>query len=667
MKFINEIYKGGEIMSQVTNMNRKRALVAFTIICGVFSIMIVRLGMIQILHNDYYKKGAVAQQTRDIPIESKRGSILDRNGMKLAYSITTFNVWARPGNIPAEKLDEIVKQLSETLTMDETLVREKLTSKKDLVKVTTGLNKATADLIKNKRLKGVWVAGDSEREYPYNNFASYIIGHTTADNVGIAGIEQYFEKELKGAAGSLMVQTDVDGRALPFSEEKVKLPKDGVNVQLTVDEIIQHFTEKAVDETYSRFKAKRVMAIVMDPATGEILSMAAKPDYNPNTPRDLSIWLGDAESQALTDKQKSDQWNKMWRNPLVSDTYEPGSTFKLITTSAGLEEKVVTPNTQFNCIGYSMISGVKIYCWAKSNPHGMQTLTEGLENSCNPVFMEIGKRLDRTLFYKYIRNFGMTKKTGITLPAEASSIYLPEEKAGPVEIATMSFGHGISVTPLQMVTAVAAIANDGKLMAPKIVKSFVDENGAIIKKFEPVVVRQVISPETSKQLRLMMESVVANGSGKKAYIPGIRVGGKTGTSEKLIKGGGYSKDLAFSSFVGIAPVDDPKIVVLVVVDEPQDTNFGSVVAAPMARQIMIDTLRYLKVEPDFKGQKTVAVPNFVGMTVGDALALSKGKTYELSISPIGMSGENKAKIIKQYPEAGKQIQEGGSAIIYVSP
>lgn len=652
-------------MARVSNLNQKRALIAFAIICTVFCIIIIRLAVVQILNNDYYKSMAVAQQTRDIPIEPKRGSILDRNGMKLAYSITTFNVWARPGSIKEKDLDETVKELAETLSMDPIVVKEKLTSKKDLIKITSGLNKATADLIKNKRMKGVWVASDSRREYPYNNFASYVIGHTTADNVGIAGVEQFFEKDLKGEAGRLMVQTDVEGRALPFSDERIEPPKDGVDVVLTIDEIIQHFTEKAVDETLSRFKAKRVMAIVMDPKTGEILSMVAKPDYNPNTPRDLSIWLGDQQAAALTDDQKVKEWNRIWRNPIVSDTYEPGSTFKLITASAGLEEKVVVPTTSFNCVGYTMVSGVKIGCWSRAIPHGVQTLTEGLENSCNPVFMEIAKRLERTKFYKYINDFGVTKKTNITLPAEASSIYLDERKAGPVEVATMSFGHGISVTPLQMITAVSAIGNGGMLMEPRIVKSFNDVNGAIVKEFQPKAVRRTISEATSKQMLLMMESVVVNGSGKKAYIPGIRVGGKTGTSEKLIRGG-YSKDLAFSSFVGVAPVDDPKIAVLVVVDEPQDTNFGSIVAAPTARQIMMDTLRYLKVEPDFRGQKTIVLSDFVGKTVAEATKEAEAKGYQLSVSPVGASGNPEAVIVNQYPQAGKQIQEGGSVIIYVS-
>jgi stage V sporulation protein D (sporulation-specific penicillin-binding protein) len=623
--------------------------------------LIGRLAYIQVINNEFYLTKALSHQVRDIPLPAIRGSILDRNGMKLAFSMSTFTVWARPADITdaaayGEALSTVLDEPAESISSRIGNPESKL------VRVAKGLPVSKADLVKNKGLKGIWVTEGSKRVYPYGNFASHIIGHSTEDGNGLSGIEQILDEALSGLDGKIVSRTDAAGRTLPTGEELVYNPDDGYNVVLTIDEVVQHFTEKAVEKGLKDFGAKRVMAVVMDPMTGEILAMTTKPDYDPNEPRDLSTLFTADQIAAMDDTSKLNAWNQIWRNPIVSDTYEPGSTFKLITTAAALEENKVTQNSTFNDIGYVIVNGVRINCWRKNNPHGFQTLTNGLENSCNPVFIEIGQRLGKETFFKYVEDFGFTEKTGILLPAEGNALVQKLENIGPVELATMSFGQGVSMTPIQIVTAVSAIVNGGNLMQPLIVKEFSDVNGEVVETFEPKVRRQVISKKSSDVMRQMMESVVLKGSGKLAYIPGIGVGGKTGTTEKLVDGR-YSKDLAYASFVGFAPVEDPKVVVLVIVDEPADINFGSIVAAPIAHNILLDTLRYMNVEPELlDASKMVTVPDLIGKTYGKAQAILGASGLLINTVPIDLD-DSGAIVQKQYPAAGERIRQHSLVIL----
>ena len=546
--------------------------------------------------------------------------------------------------------------------MDKDSVYRSLTSDKSIVKIEKWVPKDKADLISKGGYSGIWAVEDNKRVYPYNNLASHILGFTTVDNKGISGIEYSFNDKLQGESGLMVVKTDVNGRQLSNTEEKYYAPTDGLNVVLTIDEVIQPLTEKALEAALEEHEALKVMAVVMDPKTGEILAMSSKPDFNLNSPWDLSDLYGE-DFNSLPDAEKSKLWNKVWRNPLVSDTYEPGSTSKLITTAAGLEENVVTPHSQFECKGYVRVYDRRIKCWIYPGNHGKETLVEGLENSCNPVFIEIAQRLGSETFFKYFESFGLSQKTGLPLPAESKSLFLGAKDIRPVELATMSIGHGFSVTPIQMVTASSAIGNRGKLMEPHIVKALVDNDGNVVESYEPKVIRQVISEKTANELLVMMESVVENGSGKKAYIPGIRIGGKTGTSEKIV-GGDYSKDLAIASFYGVAPLEDPKISILVIVDEPSDTNFGSVVAAPIAKEIMADSLRYLGVKPDIQVNKnTVRVPNLVGKSLGSAKKILKAINIKYTVQPADMAEDETRMIIKQYPVEGEMISTGGMVIL----
>lgn len=657
-------------MNQPNRMNIIRLKVAFAVITLCFIGLIGRLFHIQVLNDEFYKKMAVSQHTRDIELPAQRGIIYDRNMMKLAFSVKTFTVYGRPSEITDEledvekpkKLAETAEKIAEILELEPEVVLERLEGKKSIVTLERRVTKDKADLISKGGHKGVWAVEDNKRVYPYNNLASHVLGFTTVDNKGISGIEYTFNKELEGEPGMLVVTTDVNGRQLSNTDERYYAPEEGLNVVLTIDEVIQHFTEKALEKALEDHEALRVMAIVMDPKTGEILSMASKPDYNLNAPWDLTELYGE-DFNSLPDIEKSKLWNKIWRNPIVSDTYEPGSTSKLITTSAGLEENVVTPHTAFECKGYVRLYDRRIKCWIHPGNHGKENLVEGLENSCNPVFIDIADRLGEDTYFKYFENFGLSSKTGIPLPAESKSLYLTADKIHPVELATMSIGHGFSVTPLQMITAVSAIGNKGTLMEPRIVKALVDDEGTVVESFEPKVVRQVISEKTANEMLVMMESVVENGSGKKAYIPGIRIGGKTGTSEKIVRGD-YSKDLALASFYGVAPLENPKISVLVIVDEPKDTNFGSVVAAPVAREIMVDSLRYLGVKPDIQVNKnTVRVPNLLGKTLGSAKEILKAVNLSYTAQPADMAEDDSRMIIKQYPQEGEIINTGGMVIL----
>ncbi len=643
--------------------NRFRLRATFLIVSLVFFGLILRLAFIQVINNDFYKKKAEFTQSKEIPIEPKRGDIYDRNGVKLAFSVSTFTVWAKIETQKPEKIDEAAEALSKILDLTPEELKIELTkSTEKLVRLAKGLPKSKADLIKHKRIPGVWVTDGSKRVYPYNNFASQVLGFVSADGEGLSGLENQLNKELSGQAGKLITHTDAVGRVLPMGEEKLIPPVEGYNVQLTIDEVIQHFTEKAVEKGLRDFQPKKIMAIVMNPKTGEVLSMVTKPDFNPNMPRDLTQLVDPKILETMKPEDKSNVLNKIWRNPIVSDNYEPGSTLKILTTSMGLQEKVVTKDSKFNCVGYVVVSGAKIHCWNRINPHGIQTLTEGLENSCNPVFIEIAGRVGKTKFHDYLQKFGLINKTGIDLPSESTTLAQTVKTTGPVELATMGIGHGISTSPLHVITAISSIANGGNLMQPHIIKSYQDANGKIIKSFEPKVMNRVISEETAKTMRTMMEEVVLKGSGKLAYIPGIRIGGKTGTSEKIVNGA-YSKSLAYSSFIGIAPVENPQMIVLVVVDEPKDNNFGSKVAAPIAHDILTDVLRYLKVEPNMpQNTKKIAVPNLVGKTYKQASEILAASSLILNGGELATENPEDL-IIKQYPAPGTSVNSNSIVII----
>ncbi|GAB6084918.1 penicillin-binding transpeptidase domain-containing protein [Alkaliphilus crotonatoxidans] len=655
-------------MSQPSISSKKRLLFIFIVVNVVMFSLIVRLGWIQIVNGERYKELANAQQTRDIPIPAKRGIIYDRNGKELAISASSNTVYAKPSEI--EDVDKTAKELSVILGLDEEKLKTDLTKKSYIVTLIRWIDDDLALKVRQAKLKGVWIADDNKRYYPYGNFASYIIGHITNDNRGMAGIELEYDKYLSGLPGRWIKNTDGAGRQLPFSVERYHPPEDGLSVVLTIDEVIQHFAEKAVQNALEVNQALRVSATVMDVKTGEILAMAIKPDYDPNEPRVPLDEALRAQLEELTDDEKLNEWYAMWRNPVINDTYEPGSTFKLVTTSAALEEGVATPQSTFYSSGTINVAGRIIKSWRWYNPFGHQTLTEAVQNSDNPVFVELAQRLGAETFHKYINAFGFSNTTGIDLPGERSAIMYSVPQTGPVELATMSFGQSISVTQLQLLTAVAAIANDGKLMQPRLVKELIDQEGKVIHQFEETFIRQVISEKTSKEMLEIMESVVSEGGGNSVYIPGYRIGGKTGTAQKA-KDGGYPAGLYISSFIGVAPIDDPKLAILVVVDEPNGaSHFGSTTAAPAAKEILEETLRYLDIQPSYNEEEAkelvkpkVTVPEVRDMSLSEASKILGQHNLQYDIETVNEEHQNDI-VVDMFPKPGASVPEKSIILLY---
>lgn len=663
-------------MSPTTNKNKKRLVFVFIITCILCTGLAFRVGWIQVVASERYAKMAVEQQTRDVPIPAKRGVIYDRNGKELAISAVTNSIWARPGVVKnastkeeaQANLEKTASILSEILEMNKDDILKIISQNRSLVKVAKYVDKERADKIRAEGLKGIEIAEDVKRYYPMGAFAAHLLGSTTDDNRGLAGIELKYDKYLSGIPGRWIKNTDRDGDSLSYGVEKYFQAENGLNLVLTIDEVIQHYVEKALETVQANTQADRVMCIVMDPKTGDILAMSVTPDYDPNNPRVPLTSEGAAYVDSLPDKEKLEFWNKMWRNPLVSDTYEPGSTFKLLTTAIALEEGVTSLDDRFVCTGSIVVAGQKLKCWRFYNPHGSQTLVEAVGNSCNPVFVQLAQRTGYEKYFDYMELFGLRDKTGIDYPGEGYAILQPEETAGPVGLATMSYGQGIAVTPIQLITAVSALGNEGKLMQPRIVKELRDSDGNAIQKFDTKVVRQVVSKETADEMSLIMEAVVDEGGGGTAKVPGYRIGGKTGTANKA-KDGRYS-DETFSSFIGMAPMDDPKIAILMIVDNPKGVKFGSQTAAPGVKLVLEETLRYLNIQPTYSEKEKqamdsgyTAVPDVTHQNLSDAIGILGGASLNYTLSPANESGEDFV-IVDQYPKPGEKMQKGGTVCLY---
>ncbi|MDI3518684.1 MAG: hypothetical protein PWQ34_831 [Caldanaerobacter sp.] len=600
----------------------------------------MRLFFIQVVKGEEYQKMALPQWTLDVSLSGKRGYIFDRNGKVLAENASVSKISVIPKEIPDSKRQVVAETLASILGLDRQKVLERISNKNlQEVLIAKQVDEEKAKAILRLNIDGVIVSEDMKRFYPEGTLACHVLGFTGIDNQGLDGIELVFDNFLRGIPGKSTTPMDAIGRKIDTGEEEYFEPLPGYNVVLTIDETIQHFAEKALNQAMVHSKpSKGAVAIVMDPKTGEILALANRPNFDPNDP-----FEGPEE-----------EWYRRWRNKAISDSYEPGSVFKTITASAALEEKVVSLHEQFYCPGYTTVAGHRINCWAT---HGSEDFVKGVQNSCNVVFVTVGQRLGVEKLYKYIRDFGFGKTTGILLPGEAPGLVLSEERVGPVELATNSFGQGIAVTPLQMITAVAAIANGGKLMQPQIVKAIVDSKGKVVKEFKPKIVRRVISKETSATMREILKSVVAEGTGKAGYIEGFDVAGKTGTTEKYMPG----KYVA--SFVGFAPADDPKVIVLVVIDEPNnpETHFGSQLAAPVVKSILDDTLKYLEVKPKgVKKPETVMVPDVRNMKLYEAERIILENKLDFILQGNGDT------VFDQVPKPGALVNENTKIILYLN-
>ncbi|MDD3350362.1 MAG: penicillin-binding transpeptidase domain-containing protein, partial [Eubacteriales bacterium] len=502
-------------MPETTLKNKRRLIIVFVLVCLACTALSFRVGWISIVKSEEYTKLAREQQTKDTPIPAKRGIIYDRNKKELAVSALTNTIWARPEDIKGSKTEEEQKKnlsytadtLSKILEMDRSEIMKTLTSEKKLLKVAKYVDDKKAEKIREAKLPGISIAEDVKRYYPLGNFAAHVLGSTTDDNVGLSGIELKYDKYLAGTPGRWIKNTDVSGDSLSYGIEKYFQAEDGLSVMLTIDAVIQHYVEEEVAAVQKRTSAKRVMCLMMDPKTGDILAMAMTPDFDPNDPRTPTDPEKKKVFNSLPEQDQMAFWNEMWRNPMVSDTYEPGSTFKLITTAIALEERVTNPSATFTCTGSIDVYGTTLHCWRRGNPHGLETLAQAVQNSCNPVFVQLGLRIGLDKYYNYIEKFGLTEKTGIDYPGEGGNILQNKDTAGPVGMATMSYGHGIAVTPISLLTALCAIGNDGMLMEPRLVKALLDKNGHEVESFAPEMVRQVISQETADEMSVIMESV----------------------------------------------------------------------------------------------------------------------------------------------------------------
>lgn len=661
-------------MKNVSLNYKRRIAIVFGVILLLLGVLALRLAWIQIVKADDLKEMAIDQQTRDVLVEAKRGDILDRNGNRLATSGTCYTLWVRPTEFKngikgdeeyskKEKIDHIAEKLAKYTGQDKSKILKKLGSKDAIVKIAKYIEKKKATKIKDMGVPGLMLAKGNKRYYTMGNFASQTLGSVTEDNVGRTGIELQYDQYLSGTAGRWIKNTDRDGGDLSFGTDSYYAPENGLNVVLTMDEVVQFYVEKAIKKGMKKTKADKIMCIVMDPKTGDVLAMAQNPGYNPNNATEPSGKAAKAAFNNLSDKEQVKELYKMWRNSMVSDTYEPGSTLKLITASSALEEGVTNTKEHFYCKARIRVADtVDLYCSDKVAHHD-QRLRNAIANSCNTTCVRLALRLGKKRFYDYLALFGITDLTNIDLPGEAYAQIQPQSAIGPVELATMGFGQGIAVTPIQLITAVASIGNDGVVMQPRIVKELTDENGKTVKKFAPVKIRRVLSKETAKEMCKIMEYEVLTGTGGSAKIPGYKVGGKTGTANKA-NSTGYSKSV-FSSFICMAPMNDPQIAILVICDNPKGVIYGGSTAAPIAKDILEQSVKYLGIEPNYTAAekkalkiKYLSTPNVKGMTTEKAIGVISGSNLKAKV--IG----SKNKVLDQYPEPGTKVKSGTKIYIY---
>ncbi|KGK86140.1 stage V sporulation protein D [Clostridium sp. HMP27] len=647
---------------------KKRMFIILLVLIFLFTCLIGRLSFIMIYKSPKYEKMAVDQWTSEVQISAKRGRILDRNGNELAVSanvyrvdldlntlrntmedlkLTPEDIGAKLSQILEMKTDEIVKIINKRFPSG--LPYGSATLKRRI-------EKPIADKVRDLKLNGVIVSADTKRYYPNNNFLAHVLGHTNSDGNGLTGVELSYNKILSGEPGKRIAEMDsTRSRELPYVISEFSKPKDGKDVVLTIDEMIQHFAEKAADQALSDNKAKAVTIIAMDPNNGEILAMVNKPDYDPNNP-----WIEGKNYEEL---------QTFWRNRAVNDAYEPGSIFKVITAAAALEENAISNSDKFVCNGSVTIGGRTIHCW-KTSGHGTQDFTGILKNSCNVGFAEVGKKIGKEKLYQYIKKFGLGEKTGIDLSGEARGIIKKAENMADIDLATISFGQANTMSPIQYLTAFNAVANGGKLITPHVLKKVVhsDEKTGkevVDEEYSNFNERQILDSNKAAILRGYLEKVVSEGGGKKAFIEGYHIGGKTGTAQKVINGV-YGQGKYISSFGGMAPADKPQITLFVSIDEPDPSNYyAGQITAPVAQQVFNDIFNYLAFKADATSdevaeslKKDVVIPEIRGMKKADALKVLKEYNLDYQVE---QNGEYIADI---NPKPGYTVKEGSKILLY---
>ncbi len=608
-------------MGVKANRYKNRLLLVCLAMILAFSIIVGALFYWQIVASERLQRKALGQWTSVSSVSSSRGTIYDATGEALAISGASKTLNVKPktlsnsGYSPESIATMLVQLLGEKYSYETIFKKVNYVKGESLGEYTVArhLNDEQIAYIQALNIKGLYLVDDVKRYYPKGSSLIQVLGSVNIDGYGSDGLELKYDKQLRGSTGKLISSTDVSGGQIPGSDQRYIDPTNGVNLNLTIDYAMQAFAENVMRQCLTETKAKAVRCIIMDPKTGAIKAMVNLPDYDPNT-------------------ATSEEIKAYSRNSCILDTYEPGSTFKIFTMASAIDSGAIATSSTFHCSGYHIVDGEKIKCW-RTVPHGTQTLTEGLQNSCNPVFMQIGLKMGQETLYKYLYNFGFNTITGVDFSSDQSGIILAPKYVKNTDLARISFGQSIAVTPLQLITAACAVVNGGTLYQPYLVQSMSDDNGKVLVENKPVAIRQVISEETSAIMRQMLESVVSSGGGKNASVEGYKIGGKTGTAQKY-RDGVIIQNVHVGSFIGFAPANDPEIAILVTVDEAQVANdYGSVTAAPYAGEIMKKILQYMQIKPTESAPEQVKVPNVLGYSV--SLANSKLKEAGLLVEIVG--------------------------------
>ena len=656
------------------SLKPKRLLILMGCVFFIFLLLIVRLVFIQFVDGSKLTELANRQQTTSRIISAKRGTIYDSTGKALATSAQVDTVSINPTRISDKNKEKVAKAFSEIFELD---YEETLTKVKSTDSIETIIKKVEKDKIdklrswmsENKMYSGINIDEDVKRYYPYNNLASNLIGFCNTDNEGLEGLESKWDDMLTGTPGKIITVMDAVEEFIPDKNETYIAAQNGSNIVLSIDVNIQSIAEKYLKQAVIENDCKSGgTAIIMNPTTGDVLAMATYPDYDLNNPREPSANLS-ATWDSLSSEEQLNSLYKMWRNKTVADTYEPGSTFKIITAAVGLEENLVSTDTanDFYCPGYEEVNGQKIYCW-KTSSHGSQTLRQALENSCNPSLMQLGKRIGASTLYKYYSAFGLFEKTGIATSSETTSNYWKLDNVGPVELATMSFGQRFTITPIQLITAISSLANDGTLMKPRIVKEIQNTDTNTITTIDPVSIRQVVSKDTAEKMIDMLESVVNDGTGRYGQVKGYSVAGKTGTSEPNPE---HPEEGYVASYVAISPAENPEVVVLVTLYNPKgDSHQGGQIAGPVVSQILSEVLPYLGIasdEIDASGTtvssnlETTALPDVKNKTIAEAKKIIENAGFKCNTS-----GDTSLVVTDQVPKPGTALISGSVVNIYSS-
>ena len=579
---------------KIKTFHRKKIVAVFALCMAAMLFLIGRLGYLMLLRADYYSEKVQDLHERERSIKAARGKILDCNGKVLADNKTVCTISVIHSQI--KEPEKVIDVLTEELGLERDQVKKRVEKNSSIERIKTNVDKQTGDKIREYDLAGVKVDEDYKRNYPYGNLASKVLGFTGSDNQGIVGLEVKYESILKGTDGQILTMTDARGVELSDTGEGRKEPVSGKNLILSLDANLQEYAQQAAYQALEQKQADSVSIILMRPGNGEILAMVNVPEYDLNDPFNLK-----KSTNGMSQQEIQDERNKMWRNGCINDTYEPGSTFKIITASAALEEGVVTPEDTFSCPGFRIVDDRRIRCH-KTTGHGSETFVQGVMNSCNPVFIEVGQRLGTDAFYRYFQQFGLLEKTGIDLPGEAGTIMHQKKDIGPVELATISFGQSFQITPIRLAATVCSLINGGHQITPHFGVEVREDDGTLLETLSYKEGKQIVSEQVSKTMRAILEKVVSEGGGKKAYIEGYHIGGKTATSETLPR----SANKYISSFLGFVPAEDPRILGICIINNPQGVYYGGTICAPVMRTVFENILPYLGIEKE-AAQETDAV------------------------------------------------------------